>query len=798
MTASSTNGTGSSLTKFVAAIGGGEAPPAGADELNALLHWLAGRNNADARAVGDAFAERGTSETGARRLAMLYLDSTLFADESDPYRLLGLTPGAGLKAIRARHKQLLQMFHPDRHGEDTAWFTRHAERINRAYAQLKSGQGKTPAEAESNKPKPAARAKPPRSAAPRASRHVTTAGLQRGLKHRLGNPEKLQKRVFAVLFAVPVLVLALVFFSNRGGVADQDLVIAAVNDAPGDAAKDPVSEQTGGKDTGLSRDQARELVSGQATEQATDESNNLSEGKPADVAKNEATDKATATAKTTATHADVTSSDVTGAEVTEADVAATALQKDPNAAAIAEAATDNVANNESSEPPVIVAAAIDRPTARSADQPTDPVQEIVRAARTDLQKPEQARDTHPTQSQDDTQRIPERQVEHAQTEAGATDIESPEPVVAIDEKDESDSRPQQAKEEGTPSADSEVARLAPHPEPKPRDDLQSVRELLERYQQAYNRGANYGFAALLHSDVQSGEGKDKAGVAQAYADYFASTSERALVLDNTRIRLLGRGQFRVRSNYTVAWRNRSGYQDDNSGNLELHLVPEDGRLRIWRLNISGSELKSAGQRTAQAAIIGTATDTTPARVSEPVSTKPTTDPSPSQVSTPESNHRAAGLDAPSGAADRSPNEHEDPTAPATTPTVKTAGAALPAQPAEPILPVRHFLNRYLDLYNRADLDAFTALFIDKARTTGADGKKAIRKQYRDFFRGVRQHQLTFNETSIEPGTRGTFKAQADFRLELTRANGSSDTIKGTLSFQLVHEGPELRIGRLTY
>ena len=101
--------------KFVAELVRGGLPEPSAAELNGLLHWLVGRSNEAAKSIETAFSVHGIPGDLARRHTLAYLDQTLFRHRDDYYRLFGLTPDCSLNEIRRRHKQLLQIFHPDRH-----------------------------------------------------------------------------------------------------------------------------------------------------------------------------------------------------------------------------------------------------------------------------------------------------------------------------------------------------------------------------------------------------------------------------------------------------------------------------------------------------------------------------------------------------------------------------------------------------------------------------------------------------------------------------------------------------------
>lgn len=207
---------------FVGSLIRDEVPAASATEFEALLHWLAGRRNDAAASMKEAFDAHDVSSEAARHHALRYLDHSLFRHQQDYYRLFGLKPDCSFSAIRARHKQLLQTFHPDRHSDDQDWFTMRTEQLNRAYAYLKSNHGKPRSTAAS--PRPAARPTPDgtrtrRAEAPRATKRWKSAAaykvwLRRNLKMFIGNPARFERRLYIVLYSVPAILFLIVYLNQ--------------------------------------------------------------------------------------------------------------------------------------------------------------------------------------------------------------------------------------------------------------------------------------------------------------------------------------------------------------------------------------------------------------------------------------------------------------------------------------------------------------------------------------------------------------------------------------------------------
>lgn len=58
------------------------------------------------------------------------------ADEDDPYRALGIAPGAEQEVIDAARNALLRKYHPDHFAGDPAEANARTRRINAAYARI--------------------------------------------------------------------------------------------------------------------------------------------------------------------------------------------------------------------------------------------------------------------------------------------------------------------------------------------------------------------------------------------------------------------------------------------------------------------------------------------------------------------------------------------------------------------------------------------------------------------------------------------------------------------------------------
>ena len=76
--------------------------------------------------------------------ARFFIEQQLLAREfdHDPWRVLGVNAGAAPELVRAHHHLLVRLVHPDRSDD---WASAYADRVNRAWRQLRSDEGRAEA-----------------------------------------------------------------------------------------------------------------------------------------------------------------------------------------------------------------------------------------------------------------------------------------------------------------------------------------------------------------------------------------------------------------------------------------------------------------------------------------------------------------------------------------------------------------------------------------------------------------------------------------------------------------------------
>lgn len=205
---------------FIGKLVNGGCVDASPVEFDALLHWLAGRKNRDAELIDMAFRNVGVSPKTAKARTLRYLDNNLFCHGNDYYGLFGLQPASSIDVVRARHKQMMQIFHPDRHPDESAWFTKRAEQLNQAYRQLqkqhrlRKREDREAAEwAESGRSNQSARG-PVAPLNRGRTRGTNKDRFRQQLKAKLGDARRFERRLYVILFSILALVVLIVYLNR--------------------------------------------------------------------------------------------------------------------------------------------------------------------------------------------------------------------------------------------------------------------------------------------------------------------------------------------------------------------------------------------------------------------------------------------------------------------------------------------------------------------------------------------------------------------------------------------------------
>ncbi|MDS4058814.1 MAG: DnaJ domain-containing protein [Candidatus Contendobacter sp.] len=102
------------------------------EDMDRLL-WLA---TGSPEAIEAGIRRTGAKPEELRDAARFCVQQWCLVRGADPYRVLGVEPGASPRQIKEHHRLLMRLFHPDRAGGCETWTDHYASRINEAWAML--------------------------------------------------------------------------------------------------------------------------------------------------------------------------------------------------------------------------------------------------------------------------------------------------------------------------------------------------------------------------------------------------------------------------------------------------------------------------------------------------------------------------------------------------------------------------------------------------------------------------------------------------------------------------------------
>lgn len=114
--------------------------------LDDVLLWLSNPDHPRACRLERAIARVGLTRSEAATRAYTRLDHWLFDAPGSAARTLGLAEDAHPALAKQRYRRLVQVYHPDRHPDRTAWATQRTERLNRAFDAFRHTAVNTPAD----------------------------------------------------------------------------------------------------------------------------------------------------------------------------------------------------------------------------------------------------------------------------------------------------------------------------------------------------------------------------------------------------------------------------------------------------------------------------------------------------------------------------------------------------------------------------------------------------------------------------------------------------------------------------
>ncbi len=112
--------------------------------------------------------------------------------------------------------------------------------------------------------------------------------------------------------------------------------------------------------------------------------------------------------------------------------------------------------------------------------------------------------------------------------------------------------------------------------------------------------------------------------------------------------------------------------------------------------------------------------------------------------------------------------------------------------------VKKFLDRYIDRYNRKDIDGFISFFSPKAVQNQKEDIEKIRKVYATFFQHNEELRYKVSNVKVEPHKDG-LQVMADYELEGVLKKGKERRVwKGQVRWVLMKEEGGLKVLSLDY
>lgn len=181
------------------------------EEMNLLLRVAGG----EIRFTRQDDRLPGTEAEKIRKAAVFFIEQVCLSPGANYYRVLGLDAGAGEGQIKAHHRLLMRLFHPDRQEAQEDWTDAYAGRINQAYNVLRRPALRKAYDA--SLPRNGPKSAPPSRGAP-DHRWQRLMRLPKGYAPAVRPSRALGRRFPQLVLAVAaVLVVLGIYLLNAGG-----------------------------------------------------------------------------------------------------------------------------------------------------------------------------------------------------------------------------------------------------------------------------------------------------------------------------------------------------------------------------------------------------------------------------------------------------------------------------------------------------------------------------------------------------------------------------------------------------
>lgn len=300
-------------------------------------------------------------------------------------------------------------------------------------------------------------------------------------------------------------------------------------------------------------------------------------------------------------------------------------------------------------------------------------------------------------------------------------------------------------------------------------NISAIQNVLDIYEKTYINSDIEGFIGIFQPQARVDNIDNRSEIRDAYAEFFASTNQRKFIFANPSIQLLGSQRFQVNVDYAAFWAFINGESDTDSGKAKIQLVTDGDRMMIEWVEFTGRTMGVSNIKSiAEPAALITATQNQ--FVSDEAESN--------KVNDAEKRESASSV-----------NTTQDN-------LTQTDNTTVESEHIESA--VKSLLEKYKQFYNGSDIDQFSNLFQQDAKTKHAKGKPEIAQKYGEFFQKTRNREVSFKDIRIRSIGDRQLQVNTWYVASWVNSKNNKRTSRGRMKLSLVRIGDELKIWRLNY
>lgn len=536
-------------------LSAGRPVPTLETHLDALLLWLSNPENPRAAELDRAIARARLSRSRGAERAYRILDALLFSASDRPSTAtLGLAADVDPVLAKQRYRRLVQVYHPDRHPERTAWATHRADQLNRAFDAYRKGADGQKTNSDLNPDRPARPAASNSEKGWTKTVNALRAGLRTVWSGGLNGLARYAERpggTGRLLLAAAVGLIGVSIILGAIGLREEPKPIPRIihhplNQTPASPVPTPNQPASEITDTEPPTD-APTHTPEHAQITAVENAPPISEPEPEPLPVTSTTDTDTPgepglqqLSELSALATTVAQPDNETSAIDTASAPANAAQPPWREAAIAPSETPSIDHTEPDQ---------DAPERSVADQTIPPADQ-----------------TRPSPTQQIELNVPRLAIPAVTPPAEPQAPTAPEVPLLI-----------------SSAVVAQPTLPAPTPMTAP-GDCTTVPEILRRFQRSYQSGDLDRFMALYSPQARENDQATWFAIRQTYAAWFSKTSARRITFDQLQVEpISGSERCAVLAVFQVSYLDSNALLATKAGIIQLLLEPQDGQLRILRV-----------------------------------------------------------------------------------------------------------------------------------------------------------------------------------------------------------------------